>query len=173
MESRIEKLTTTDWAVLVFLLEGEVHGFRVASVFGNKGELADIWRVQRTQIYRSIEHLVAGGLAQPVRQETGEAGPPRTLYVVTPKGLEAAQNWLETPVGRLRMGRSDLRLKLAFLARAGRDPRALIQRQRGVYQKQLNELTQTVPKTEIERIAHLWRIEMAEASLRFLEQLVD
>ncbi len=168
----LEKLSTTDWAVLAFLLEGETHGFRVAAAFSAKGELGKIWKVQRTQVYRSLEHLLNQGLIQPIRQEPGETGPPRTLFAATDLGVEAARGWLQTPVTRLRMGRSDLRLKLAFLARLDLDPQPLIQQQRQVFVKLLLELGQLQPASQIDRITLLWRTEMAQASLRFLDQLL-
>lgn len=170
MNADFSKLSTTDWAVLAFLLEGECHGFKVAAAFSATGPLGTIWRVQRPQIYRSLEHLVEQQLAKPVRQESGD-GPPRSLYAATLLGLETAQVWLQTPVPRLRMGRSELRLKLAFLLRGRNDPTTLIENQRKVYTGLLQELNRNPVTDPLERIAWLWRIEMAQASLNFLDRL--
>jgi len=168
----LPRLSTTDWAVLVALLEQESHGFRIAGLFAPGGELSEIWRVQRTQVYRALEHLEASGLVTAVRQEEGEAGPPRTLFAATELGRAAAYHWLHAPVTRLRSARSDLRLKIAFLMRLELDHKALLRDQQRVYQQILQDLTAQRPGEGIRAVSWLWRLEMAKASLRFVEQLL-
>lgn len=168
-----QKLSTTDWAVLALLAEGGTHGFRLAAVFSAEGELASIWKIQRPQVYRALEHLVKQDLAQPIRQEAGEAGPTRILYALRPKGHKAVMEWLYTPVTRLRFGRSDLRLKIAFLLRQKRDLKPLLEAQQEVYISILKTLEKQIAQAAtIERVSVLWRLEMARASLRFVEQLL-
>ncbi|RIH89366.1 Transcriptional regulator PadR-like family protein [Meiothermus luteus] len=167
------RLSTTDWAVLVALLEGVSHGFRLAALFSPAGELGDIWRIQRPQVYRALEHLRARGLVRQVGQEEGEAGPPRTLFDLTEEGRRAALKWLYTPVERLRYGRSDLRLKLAFLLRLSLDPGPLLQAQREVFAQILTGLEVRLPKAQgLERVSTLWRLQMARASLEFIQQMM-
>lgn len=169
----LQKLSTTDWAVLAALLECDSHGFRIAALFAPGGELKDIWRIQRTQVYRAIVHLEAAGLARAVRQEEGEAGPPRTLFAATEEGRILALQWLHTPVTRLRYGRSDLRLKIAFLMRLGLDLKPLLQAQREVYEQILQELqSRSFRAGSVQEISVLWRLQMAKASLCFVEQLL-
>lgn len=173
-EEAIQKLSTTDWAVLAALLEQRSHGFRIAALFASSGELGDIWRIQRTQVYRALEHLQAEGLVEAVRQEEGEAGPPRTLFAATATGRASALKWLRTPVTRLRYGRSDLRLKIAFLMRLGHNPKPLLLAQQKVYGQILHELTaQHLGAEGVQAVSLLWRLEMAKASLRFIEQLLE
>lgn len=172
-EEVTQKLSTTDWAVLAALLEQESHGFRIAALFASNGELGAIWRIQRTQVYRALEHLEARGLIEVVRQEEGDAGPPRTLFSTTPRGQTSGLKWLLTPVVRLRYGRSDLRLKIAFLLRLGHDLRPLLLAQQEVYSRILQELSaQHVRAEDVQAVSLLWRLEMAKASLRFVEQLL-
>lgn len=113
------------------------------------------------------------GLIEAIRQEEGEAGPPRTLYRATPTGQEAAFGWLHTPVTRLRHGRSDLRLKIAFLLRLKHDLEPLLKAQEGVFEAILEDLQQRFQTAKrIQLVAILWRMEMAKASLGFIQQLL-
>ncbi len=167
-----QKRSTTDWAVLVALLEQPSHGFRIAALFAPNGDLGDIWRIQRPQVYRALEHLEAQGLIAAVRREEGEAGPPRTLFAVTPSGQTAALEWLYAPVTRLRYGRSDLRLKIAFLIRLKRDLEPLLQAQTGVFEAIKEDLQRQFKAAKgIQLVSLLWRIQMAEASLGFIGQV--
>ncbi|MBO1436446.1 helix-turn-helix transcriptional regulator [Meiothermus sp. CFH 77666] len=152
------------------LLEQPSHGFRIAALFAPEGELGEIWRIQRTQVYRALEHLEAGGLVEAVRQEEGDAGPPRTLFAATSSGQTSALRWLHTPVTQLRYGRSDLRLKIAFLMRLGYDLTPLLEAQKGVFSEILDNL-QPQRAEGIHLVSVLWRMEMAKAGLRFIEQL--
>jgi DNA-binding PadR family transcriptional regulator len=165
-------LSTSDWAVLAFLAEGEAHGFRLASVFGPEGELGQIWKIQRPQVYRTLEYLVAEGLIRPTRQEEGDAGPPRTVYEVTQDGRQTVKEWLQTPVAHLREGRSDLLLKLAFLERSGADHQPLLKAQKKVFTEILEKLEARLEKaTGVDRMVLLWRVENARSVLHFLGQL--
>jgi len=166
-------LSTSDWAVLAFLAEGEAHGFRLASVFGPEGELGQIWKIQRPQVYRALEYLVAEDLIRSTRQEEGDAGPPRTVYEVTHEGQAAVKEWLRTPVAHLREGRSDLLLKLAFLTRSGANSRPLLKAQKKVFAQVLKSLEARLETAEgVDRIVLLWRVENARSALNFIEQLL-
>lgn len=168
------ELSTSDWAVLAAVAEGETHGFAVAALFAPRSELGEIWRIQRPQVYRALEHLERRGLVVEAGREAGEGAPPRLRYRITPQGREWLERWLETPVTRLRLGRSDLRLKLAFLLRSGRDWRGLLEAQRRVYQAQLEALEPAgQAATGVARVSLLWRLEMARAGLRYVEELLE
>ncbi len=168
-----QNLSTSDWAVLAFLTEGEAHGFRLAGVFGPEGELGQIWKIQRPQVYRALEYLAAENLIRPTRQEEGDAGPPRTLYTVTAAGQVAVREWLRTPVAHLREGRSELLLKLAFLARSGASPRLLLKAQKKVFAAVLESLEARLEvSADIERMVLLWRVENARSALNFIQQLL-
>jgi DNA-binding PadR family transcriptional regulator len=172
-EEAAQKLSTTDWAVLTTLLEQESHGFRIAALFAPSGDLGDIWRIQRTQVYRALEHLEARGLVEAVRLEEGDAGPPRTLFAATPRGRASALKWLRTPVTRLRYGRSDLRLKIAFLMRLGHDLTPLLLAQQQVYSQISTELEAQILYAEgVQAVSLLWRLETARAGLSFIKQLL-
>lgn len=164
-------LSTSDQAVLAALGAGPAHGFRLAALFAKSGELGTVWAVQRPQVYRALEHLVAAGLAEAVGQEPGEGGPPRLLYQLTGAGLERLNTWFITPVAHLRDARSDLLLKLVFLERQGRDPEPLLSAQRRHFEHVRDTYRVQRDKTEgAQRLALEWRVSAAEAALQFLEQ---
>lgn len=95
------------------------------------------------------------------------------MFALTPAGRKAVGAWLYAPVTRLRLGRSDLRLKLAFLFRSGADWKPLLLAQREHYQKALDTLEAQEPQEKgVGRIALLWRLENARAGLRFVERLL-
>lgn len=168
-----KSLSTSDWAVLTFLAEGEAHGFRLALMFGPEGELGQIWKIQRPQVYRALDYLVAENLIRPTRQEEGDAGPPRTVYEVTAKGQSAVKEWLHLPVTHLREGRSDLLLKLAFLHRRRESSEPLLRAQKEVFTKLLRSLeARFAAAGGVDRMVLLWRVENARSALRFLEQLL-
>lgn len=167
-------LSTTDAAVLALLAESEAHGFKVAAAFTPEGELGDIWTLQRTQIYRALEHLERSYLIMPVRSEAGDSGPSRTVYRITQEGQEWVETWLSSPVNKLRYGRSDLRLKLAFWLRSGRRPERLLEAQHKVFQAIFATLDAKLPLVEgVDRMSLLWRLEMARGSLLFVETLLS
>lgn len=169
----LSKLSTTDWAVLAALAEGEAHGFQIAGFFSGEGELGGIWKVQRPQVYRALEHLTQAGLARAVRQEAGVSGPQRTVFALTPSGKRAVRAWLRTPVSRLRLARSELRLKLAFLLRSNADWEPLLLAQREEYRRALASFEAlAAQETGIRRMALLWRLESAQAGLRFVERIL-
>lgn len=167
------ELSTTDWAVLAALAEGEAHGFQIAGLFGPQGGLGEIWKLQRTQVYRALEHLQRQNLIEATRQETSEAGPPRTRYALTFVGQQQVAQWLNTPVTQLRYGRSDLRLKVAFLLRSGQSTRALLEAQGQVYHGLLAQLEQRSSHDPVEQMSLLWRLETARAGLRFVLAMLD
>jgi hypothetical protein len=67
------------------------------------------------------------------------------------------------------------RLKLAFLLRLECSLKPLLQAQEAVYRQILRELEaqQPLQATGVQRVSLLWRLEMARASLRFVEQIQE
>jgi len=171
---RKAELSTSEWAVLAAVGEGETHGFLLGALFEPGSELGGIWRIQRPQIYRALERLEHRGLIAEAGREAGEGGPPRVRYRVTPRGREEVNRWLSQPVTQLRFGRSDLRLKLAFLLRSGQDWRGLLVAQGQIYRAQIDAFEAASREAEgVARISLLWRLEMARAGLRYLERLLE
>ena len=162
----------SDRGVAALLAERPTHGFEVAGVFGKDGPLGIVWTIQRQQVYRALRHLVAEGLAEPVREEESHRGPARTVYALTELGATEVEAWLLAPVGRLRSVRHELLLKLAFLERRGRDPAPLVREQRRIAVEMVRQCALRLEEVEAEeRIVLAWRLESARALLGMLDRL--
>src|SRR5262249_62265866 len=85
----------------------------------------------RPAVYGALGRVGAAGLVAAESVEPGR-GPQRTIYAITPRGREALETWLRTPVRHVRDVRSHLLMKLALLDRAGRDPADLLAGQRAI-----------------------------------------
>jgi Transcriptional regulator PadR-like family len=70
---------------------GHANHRTVAAELSRQGRLGRIWRVQKSTVYRALRQLGPLGLVRTVGEESSRLGPVRSLYVVTPAGLEAAR----------------------------------------------------------------------------------
>jgi PadR family transcriptional regulator AphA len=124
-----------DWAVLALLSEQPAHGFALAQLLGEEGEVGQVWTMPRSRVYRAIDDLREAGLIEAVETEPSDRGPTRTLLAATPAGAVAVEQWLARPVAHVRDARSELLLKLVLTHRAGRDLRPLAAAQHGVLEQ--------------------------------------
>ena len=164
-------LSLTEWVVLGVIGERPAHGFAVAALTSDEGELGRIWHIPKAVIYRAIGRLADAGLITADCTEPG-LGPQRTVYTATPAGRGAAQQWLDTPVQHVRDIRSHLLLKLALLDRADGDPTALLRRQRAI----LAPIAQAIQAGQAEEAGFdatllAWRQSSAAAALAFLDAI--
>jgi len=166
-------LSLPEWTVLAILSQRPAHGFAVAQLTAPGGELGRIWQIPKAVIYRAIGRLQEAGLVAPEGTQPG-LGPQRTIYTATPRGRQAAQAWLETPVQHVRDIRSQLLLKLALLDRAGADPTGLLQRQRAA----LEPIARAIEASQaghggFDDTLLAWRRASAAAALDFLGTITD
>jgi PadR family transcriptional regulator AphA len=129
--------------------------------------LGRIITVRRPLVYRALDRLVEGGLAEPAHTEPGTAGPNRLIHRITPSGRSMLNKWLRKPVGHVRDMRIEFQLKLALLDRLGRSPLGLIRRQREVLAPTLAALDATSSTDSLE----LWRRHNAIAAGAYLGNL--
>lgn len=120
----------TEWAVLAVLGEQPRHGFAVARELTASSDLGRVLTVHRPTVYRALDRLVTGGLAERTEEEPGDAGPNRTRHRATRAGRAALKRWFDTPVVHVRDLRIEFLLKLRLLERAGRDVGPLVRAQR-------------------------------------------
>lgn len=165
---RRASLSLNEWAVLGVLTDAPRHGYDVAAALRPEAPIGQVWSVSRRLVYRALDRLVALGLAEPRREEPGEAGPTRTVYGTTRRGRATLRQWLDTPVEHVRDVRSGLLLKLVLARVLDADTAALIARQRDALSEQLDVLTRPVPTRD--PIA-MWRHHSAVAAERFLTDL--
>jgi DNA-binding PadR family transcriptional regulator len=161
-------LSLAEWVVLAVVGERPTHGFPIAQLTADSGDLGRVWHVPRPVVYRSLTRLANAGLIGENGNESGR-GPQRTIYAITPAGREAVRCWLETPVEHVRDVRSHLLMKLALLYRAGADPAGLLQRQRDVLAPIALAMAAERPATAgFEATLVAWRRASAAAAISFL-----
>ncbi|MGF1599219.1 MAG: PadR family transcriptional regulator [Acidimicrobiales bacterium] len=163
---RIE-LSLTEWVVLALLAEGPTHGFAIAKALRPGTDLGRVFTVHRPLVYRALDRLVAGGLAESVQVERGEAGPDRTLLRPTRRGRAAVGRWLDRPVDHVRDLRIEFLVKLRLGQRRDRDPVVLVTAQRTALAATFEQLT-AGPDGDV---VDLWRHHTATAAQAFLESL--
>jgi PadR family transcriptional regulator AphA len=104
-------LSTTDGAVLGLVAFGERSGYDLALLA--EKTVQHLWTPSRSQIYKTLPSLVAGGLAR--KREVEQQGrPDKTLYRITPDGRKALRGWLDEVEDEPSGGRIVFPLKLFF-----------------------------------------------------------
>lgn len=166
----VEQLLLGEWACLGILAAGPSHGFAIASRLRPDADLGRIWSLSRPLTYRAIEQLLKHGYAEPVGEERGIAGGTRTVLAITESGRTALREWLARPVLHLRDLRSELLLKLTLSATLAVEPPGLIENQRRVVDEIRRSLLSRL-RDRPDDIVNRWRLESADAALRFLDSL--
>ncbi len=161
-------LSLTEWAVLGVLAEHRAHPFAIARDFEPESELGRVLTVRRPLVYRALDRLVAGGLAEPIRTERGDAGPRRTVHRITADGRRRLEAWLRTPVSHVRDLRLGFLVKITLLQRSRLPIAALVT-------GQLDALAATFVALETpagdDHVADRWRRHQAAAARAFLADL--
>jgi DNA-binding PadR family transcriptional regulator len=166
-------LSLTDWAVLGLVAQEPRHGFSVARELAPASSLGQVWTVRRPLVYRAIEHLADARLIEPTRTERGDQGPNRTVYRATRAGRARLRRWLDTPVDHPRDVRTELLVKFALLANAGRPLRPLAERQRSRFAPVAASLAHSVDLASgAERVVARWRLESTRAITRTLDAVI-
>jgi DNA-binding PadR family transcriptional regulator len=170
MTTRRPSLSLNEWAVLGLLVDASRHGYEIAAELRPGTPIGEVWRVNRQLVYRAIDRLAALGMAEPRRQEPGEAGPPRTVFGATERGRSAVERWLATPVQHLRDVRGALLLKLALAHLLGTDTSPLVEAQRAEFSGHLAALAEPPDSGDV---VPLWRHHSALAVSAFLAALAE
>jgi PadR family transcriptional regulator AphA len=156
--------------VLNLLAEEARYGFVLAKVLRPAGELGQVYSVPTSIVYRALSRLEGQALIRVSKRVASSSGPQRVLYEATPAGLAEVERWLGEPVEHLRDLRTLLMLKLAFLHRRRRDASGLIARQLGVLTPIVAGLeARARAESGFGAVLAAWRLESAQAALRFLE----
>lgn len=91
--TRVQKLTTTEGAVLALLAtEGERSGYDLAKLV--EKAIGHIWSPARSGLYATLPRLAKSGLVES-RVVTQSAKPDKQLYRISKAGREALAAWLE------------------------------------------------------------------------------
>ena len=127
------------YAMLGILAEKDLHGYEIKSSFDEK--VGDFWSLNYGQIYTTLDRLEKEDLVTHDRQAQDKR-PDRKIYSITRKGKKELEEWLSTPVNRVRALRDEFFIKLVFMDKNNPAPVLdLIEKQKALYLKQMNHLT--------------------------------
>lgn len=127
------------YAMLGILAEKDLHGYELKSSFDEK--VGEFWSLNYGQIYTTLDRLEKEELVTHDRQ-TQDRRPDRKIFSITRKGRKELDEWLSTPVSRVRALRDEFFIKLVFMDRNNPAPVLdLIEKQKALYLKQMNRLT--------------------------------
>lgn len=93
------RLTTTSYALLAQLSLRPWSTYELAQQ--RVRYFRFVWPRAESAIYREVKHLAAQDLIDGRTEHTGKR--PRTIYSITPLGLETLREWLGTPVSPFAM----------------------------------------------------------------------
>jgi DNA-binding PadR family transcriptional regulator len=127
------------FAMLGILAEKDLHGYELKSSFDEK--VGEFWSLNYGQIYSTLDRLEKDDLVTHDLQ-TQERRPDKKIYSITGKGRSELEEWLSTPVHKVRALRDEFFIKLVFMDRKDPGPiLELIEKQKALYFKQMNKLT--------------------------------
>jgi DNA-binding PadR family transcriptional regulator len=170
---RRTSLLPGDWAVLALLCEQPSHGFALARLLADDGELGQVWTMSRPRVYHAIEDLRRAGLVEALKSAPSARGPARTQLAPTAAGAVAAEQWLARSVSHVREARSELLLKLVLTQRAGRDVRPLASAQLGVLEQLAERLADQLESAEDTRALVLrFRLAQTRATGEYVSDLL-
>jgi DNA-binding PadR family transcriptional regulator len=136
--ARKDQLTTTEYAVLGLLSDGERSGYDLARVAARTIEYMGV--PSRSQIYRVLPRLVRWGLAES-REIEQQGRPDKALYRVTDRGMDLLRAWVERVEDDPAGGVNVYFLKLLFAAVAPPEAaQGQLEAYRQVVERRLGEL---------------------------------
>src|SRR5574340_1532383 len=119
------------YAMLGILAEKDLHGYELKSNFDEK--VGEFWSLNYGQIYSTLDRLEKEDLVTHDRL-TQDKRPDRKIYSITRKGRRELEEWLSTPVNRVRALRDDFFIKLVFMHKNNPAPVLdLIEKQKTLY----------------------------------------
>jgi DNA-binding PadR family transcriptional regulator len=132
------------YAMLGILAEKNLHGYELKSSFDEK--VGEFWSLNYGQIYTTLDRLEKEAFVTHDLQAQDKR-PDRKIYSITPKGRDELNEWLATPVSKVRALRDEFFIKLVFMDKSAPGPiLELIEKQKALYLKQMNRLTQQKTK---------------------------
>jgi DNA-binding PadR family transcriptional regulator len=170
---RARPLGPTDYAILGLLREQPRHGYELAEVFREGGDLGAVCGMPLNVLYAQVHRLERFGLIAGTTEPVG-ANRLRTILHLTEPGRAAFLAWLDQPVARMREVRQDFLLKLYFSQRAPEhDTLRLLDVQIQSCEAYLAERTRErgeAPVESFERLLGHMRVSGARATLDWLKE---
>ena len=166
-----EQLLLGEWACLGILYPAPTHGFAIAARLKPGGDVGRVWSLSRPLTYRSLDQLTSRGYVHAVGEEPGIAGGNRTILAATRSGRAQLRKWLGTPVAHLRDLRSELLLKLIIAELCDIEVTRMLDEQYEHIDQLAKALGGQIDDDTTVDVVALWRRELSQAALRFLDQL--
>ncbi|MCX2748442.1 PadR family transcriptional regulator [Arthrobacter sp. MI7-26] len=125
------------YSILALLQEQPRYGYQLRVAFEER--TGAVWPLNIGQVYTTLNRLERDALVR----RNGDDGQGHVLYSITDAGAAEIRRWFATAVDRGVPPRNELAIKLALaVTTAGTDPTALIQAQRELSLRELQEHTQ-------------------------------
>lgn len=115
MKPQDTQLSTSEYALLGFLLDGPCHGYELHKKLTEANGLGMVWDVKISNMYAQLEKLACRGLINGRVQEN-EQRPTRTEYALTTEGVNEVNHWLHKPVDHPRDFRHDFLIRVFFIS---------------------------------------------------------
>ena len=160
-----------EWACLGLLYKKPSHGFAIAARLKPGSDIGRIWSLTRPLTYRALEQLQIHGYIEESGEEAGLAGGNRTLLTITKPGRAIFRTWINTPVVHLRDMRSELLLKLILADECGINLTEMLKTQRKNIKILQRNIESSLENSNKNDAVLVWRREIAEATLRFIDSL--
>jgi DNA-binding PadR family transcriptional regulator len=131
------------------------------------------WGVNPAQVYTTLTRMENAGLVAAQSVEQG-AGPEKHIYVITPSGRRALDEWFATGVASEHQHDEFFIMLMLALASGAADPYQLISTQRTLMFRQLHAVTEqrtrVDPTKELAKLLLLDKVAMhLDADLRWLD----
>jgi PadR family transcriptional regulator AphA len=167
-----DQLLLGEWACLGIVYPTPTHGFAISARLKPSGDIGRVWSLSRPLTYRSLEQLAAREYIHVVGEEPGIAGGNRTMLAATRTGRAQLRTWLRTPVTHLRDLRSELLLKLILAEHCGIDISGMLDEQRMQIEAIAHTLRAKANDATERDVVAMWRSELSQAALRFLDGII-
>jgi len=156
------------YLILGLLLMKEQHGYDLHQHLSST--MGRAWYTGKSHMYALLTRLEASGyiLSRTKRQEPK---PPRKIYRITPEGRRVFEQWVSTPVQRIRDLRLEFLTKLFFIRNLGLfNTDNLLSAQADLCTERLETLKTQLARTEdpFDRLVYDFRISQIVAVIHWL-----
>ncbi|WP_322819293.1 PadR family transcriptional regulator [Tepidiforma sp.] len=167
------RLSMPEFALLGMLLHGPAHGYELVATMHRIG-LDELFPVEPPTMYGYLKALERRGLVAWQEERTGNR-PPRKVYRLTEAGVQTVEEWVNSPVDRLRLVRQDFLFKLTLLDLLGRhgERQTLVRRQLERCQAYLVDVEARATPTPIAALLRGARSSAARATMTWLASLLE
>ncbi len=163
-----------EYGLLGLLRTRSMHGYEMARAFEGQG-LGEVCPVEQSLLYSYLRNLEGRGLIDWKEQRVGRR-PPRKQYSLTKSGTAKADEWLHSPVQKLRQVRYEFLVKLYVLHELDRRAeRELVRAQVAVCDEYLQSVASRLSNAgeNFERLIASSKLSAAQGTAMWLRLYLD